>query len=309
MEDSKIFFKNYMTQLIRVRETKDLQDATLQSIISWASSRNRVPDATNTDTGFKKVAKNDKDAWYQDLLYLYDANLAASTSKDNICGRRSTSLKLDPGTGTALNDIAFVILSRADNTNNTAFKSIFTGALGGDPAHVSGTTIKLTSNVTPSGTANGTISVSGTNPDIVRWVTLDELRSKIGCQGAPLKIVNNELPSGAVPTPYSATLTADGGTGSSTFKWCVSMLPSGITQSGGVQSANCLSLNEAGWAVASPNLVISFLPVPPVAPGAHQITVVVRDNADGSAASNPCDNANPGDNCAQKVFVLTVNPQ
>jgi hypothetical protein len=35
---------------------------------------------------------------------------------------------------------------------------------------------------------------------------------------------------------------------------------------------------------------------------------VVRDFADNLATSPACNNAAPGDNCAQKVFVVTVNP-
>ena len=47
--------------------------------------------------------------------------------------------------------------------------------------------------------------------DIVDYVTLGELRTKSGCQGAPLKILNNELPSGSMSSTYSATIYAEGG--------------------------------------------------------------------------------------------------
>jgi len=37
--------------------------------------------------------------------------------------------------------------------------------------------------------------------------------------------------------------------------------------------------------------------------------VVARDFADSLATSAACNAADPGDNCAQKMFVLTINPQ
>jgi prepilin-type N-terminal cleavage/methylation domain-containing protein len=275
-----------MTNFVRVRETRDIQDAALQAVISWASSNNKIPDAT----GFTTVAKSSLDAWGRNMVYIYDPNLySASPTKDTICGRRSTALTLvstDPPA--TINNVAFALLSAADNTT---FKSKLDATA-----------------LTTSVPGPGTINVIGPNSDLTRWVTLDELRGRIGCQGAPLKILNNELPFGAVPNPYSVTLTADGGTGSTTYKWCVSTLPAGFSQTGGIQDANCLALGEASWAAAaSANLVISF-PANTVSTGAYQITVVARDNSDGSATSNACNNANPGDNCAQKTFVLTVNP-
>lgn len=281
-----------LTNFVKVRETRDMQDAAMQSITSWTSTRNSIPN----DAGFPAVAKSPLDAWGRNLVYLYDANLYSATpTKDTICGRRSTSLTLvatDPA-ATASN-VAFVVLSGAENS---ALKSTLNGAA-----------------ITVSGAASGTITVTGPNGDLARWVTLDELRSKIGCQGAPLKIVNNELPFGAVPNSYSVTLTSDGGvpftTGPATYKWCVSTLPPGFALSGGIQNANCLGLSEASgsWAAPSDGLVISF-PASTVTTGAYPITVVARDNADGIATSAACNSPDPGDNCAQKMFVLTVNPQ
>ena len=286
-----------LTDFTMVRETRDLQDAALQSITSWASSRNSIPDAA----GFPGVVKSPQDAWGRDFVYLYDADLfSASPSKDTICGRRATPLTLvstDPPATVA--NVAFLALSGAENS---FLKSTLTGSLNGS---------SLNGIITGSGAATGTVTLNGPNSDLVRWVTLDELRSKAGCQGAPLKIVSNELPVGAVATPYSVTLVADGGVPfaatPSSYKWCVGTLPAGFAQTGGVQNANCLGLNEAGFAADSTGLTISFAGGA-VATGAYPITVVARDNADGLAGSAACNDADPGDNCAQKLYVLTVNP-
>lgn len=284
-----------LMNFVKVRETRDMMDANIQSIISWSSSRNMIPTAVE----FSAMAKSPKDAWGQDMLYLFDGSLnTAPITKDTICGRRSTVLKLNAGSG-VMNDIAFAILSRADNTDNTAFKSIFTGTLGGDGTHVSGTAIKLISNVPPSGTANGTIDASGTNPDLVRWVTLDELRSKIGCQGAPLKILNNELPYGSANTPgYTVTITADGGVPFTTapnphFEWCIESaraLPFSTTAPTQIPTNYCTGATSPTWSATS---TLVFSNIPAGTQGSYSFTVYVRDN----------DN-----NTAQKTFVLTVNP-
>ncbi len=296
-----------MTTFVKVRETRDMQDASLQSIVSWASSRNTIPHAYPpadplyvSNTAFTTVAKSPLDAWGRNLIYLYDPNLYSATpTKDTICGRRSTALTLVTTEPAAtISNVAFTLLSGADYA---ALKSSLNGTLSGAP---------ITGVINASGAAAGTITVTGPNSDLVRWVTLDELRSKVGCQGAPLKIVNNELPFGAVPNAYSVTLTADGGVPFSTpatYKWCVT-LPAGFAQTGGTSNADCLNLAEASWATDSAGLTITF-PANTVVSGAYQIKVVVRDNADGVTTSNACNNADPGDNCAQKLFVVTVNPQ
>jgi prepilin-type N-terminal cleavage/methylation domain-containing protein len=299
-----------MMNFVKVRETRDMQDANLQSIISWASSRNTIPTAIE----FSAMTKSPKDAWGQDMLYLYDATLnTAPITKDTICGRRSTVLKINTGSG-EMNDIALAILSRADNADNNAFKSRFTGTLSADATHVSGAVIKIVSNVTPSGSANGTIDASGTNPDLVRWVTLDELRSKIGCQGAPLKILNNELPYGSASTPggYSATITADGGVpfapSPDIYRWCIKttvlhVAPALLTfkkpDATGAAIAipsdtdlfqtDCTGFSVTSWPKAR-QLLLSGTPN---SSNSYFFTVYVSD-----------DNSNT----TSKPFVLTVNP-
>jgi prepilin-type N-terminal cleavage/methylation domain-containing protein len=286
-----------LTAFVKTRETRDLQDATLQSITSWGSSHNAIPDLA----GFPGVAKSPNDAWGRSFSYLYDAELfAAAPTKDTICGRRSTPLTLVSSDPVAtISNVAYVILSGAGNATLSA---TLNGSWNGTP---------INGIISGSGAATGTLSVPGPNGNLVRWVTLDELRAKVGCQGAPLRIVNNELPAGAVATPYTVTLVADGGVplaaNPATFKWCVTILPAGFTQTGGVQNASCLGLPESSWAAASSGLTISFAGNA-AATGAYPITVVARDNADSLATSAACNSSEPGDNCAQKLYVLTVNP-
>jgi prepilin-type N-terminal cleavage/methylation domain-containing protein len=324
-----------ITNLAKVRETRDMQDASIQAIVSWASSRNMLPNAVIDPLdvlypdSFSTVAKNIKDAWNQNLLYLYDVNLNPSTNKDTICGRRTTSLKLWLESGT-ISNIAFMIISRADNADNNAFKSTFTAdapapSFGADASY-DGAVDKIIeiptsgpkSGITPSGYAKGTIKAIGsdpvtiwTNPDIIRWVTLDELRSKIGCQGAPLKILNNELPVGNKNDVYNATIKADGGvqfTSPDVYRWCVQTTsgtsPAGlsfrkldafnavtnITNVANLFQTNCVTYAVANWPQAG-QLVLSS--TPPTTSDSYFFTVYVSD-----------DNANT----SSKPFVLTFNP-
>ena len=279
---------------IKVRESKENLAASVESVNSYASGNNRLPNVAL----LAGVVRAPQDAWGRDFIYLYDANLYAATpTKDTICGRRSSNITLTTTDPVAtIPNVAYMMLSQGDDaTTNTKI-----GATA----------------VTTGAQATAVTVAANTTEDLVRWTTLDELRTKVGCQGAQLKIVNNELPFGAVPNAYSVTIVADGGVPftatPNTYKWCVSTLPAGFSaQAGGIQNANCLDVNEATWGAvaASSTLTISFAAnAVGLTSGAHQITVVVRDNADNVTSSAACSNASPGDNCASKVFVLTINP-
>lgn len=293
---------------IKVRESKENLGAAVESVNSWASGNNQLPDTTN----LASVVRTPTDAWGRDFIYLYDDNLAPATAtKDTICGRRSTTLSLtDSNTGATIPNVAYIIFSYGDDAvSNTTLTS---GTL--TPAPANPPKIEASASVTAG---NAAAIAANTTDDIVRWVTLDELRTKVGCQGAQLRIVNNELPYGAVPNAYSVKIYADGGvpfsTNPSTYKWCVNTLPAGFSAPvGGIQNANCLNANEATWGAtpAASELTISFAAsAAGLVSGSYQITVVARDNADNLTTSNACSNANPGDTCANKTFVLTINPQ
>jgi prepilin-type N-terminal cleavage/methylation domain-containing protein len=295
-----------MTNYVRVRETRDIQDTALQSVISWASSNNTIPhaflttDAANyvVKSAFKSVVTRNQDAWGRDIIYLYDANLYnANPTKDTICGRRSTPLSLEIVDGSAVTstvtNVAFAVLSDADNATLKSTRN------GTDIA----ASVASSTGITPI-----TISVKGPNGYMARWVTLDELRSKIGCQGAPLKIVNNELPSGKAGSSYTATLTADGGV--LPYKWCVerpATSPFSTTNSIVLSAPDtCNDPTASTWntyANAISNETLS------ATAGSYKLSIYVRDSADGTGASTKrCDAADLDYNCAKKTFVLTINP-
>jgi prepilin-type N-terminal cleavage/methylation domain-containing protein len=262
-----------LTNYAKVRKTHEIMDADIQAVISWASSNTRLPLLTEFRTS---VASNQNDGWGQPFAFIADFDLTATATKNAICGRNSTFLNIstiDPKV--MVRNVAFALLSHADNTG---FSSKLNASL-------------ITSASSTAAGALQTISATGPNADLIRWVTLDELRSKIGCQGAQLKIVNNELPFGNYSAPYSATIVPDGGTGS--FEWRIkkgvtATMPIGMLLQGAMLTF--ANTSTTSW-VPADTLNISGAPHPQ---GSYNFTVTVRDS-----------NANS----ASKIFVLTINPK
>jgi prepilin-type N-terminal cleavage/methylation domain-containing protein len=295
----------------KLRETRDSLDANMQAVASWASANNRIPPLTPTlpDTAkFVQIAKNPNDSWLRPFVYLYDSNLAptgaTSPTKDTICGRRSTFLNISTHNPDAyIQNVAYAVASSGDKMS---FASTLTGGSSG-----------IIANTAVSGAAT-TIHGDRNANDILRWVTLDELRSKVGCQGAPLKIVNNELPFIPQTTAVSstfATISADGGVPS--YRWCVEFATrTGISMfdtspvTGGIKATGtCWTSDEATWLAPNNTLALQKkAAMGNFSTGSYQVTIFVRDNAATTASTASC-SSNPGDNCIQKPFVLTVNPQ
>lgn len=280
---------------IKVRESRENLGAAVESINSWASSSNRLPDTTNVSG----IVRSPSDAWGRDFIYLYDANLApGSATKDTICGRKTATLTLmDSTTGATIPNVAYIIFSQGDDAaSNTTLTS---GTL--TPAPASPPTIAAAGYVAAGDVATVT---SDTGDDLVRWVTLDELRTKVGCQGPQLRIVNNELPYGSLSSPYpDMYVIADGGLGASQYQWCIetagASAPAALTfrQNTAVGtslttifSTNCAT--HTTWGTAE-QLVVNGTPT---IGGSHYFKVFVRDGATAAA------------NNVNKAFVLTINP-
>lgn len=265
-----------LSSAVKVRETKDLLDANMQAVTSWASAANRLPGAASGFGNFTSIAKSRQDSWGRPFTFLYYSSLARTNpTKDTICGRRSTPLNIqttDPAA--TITNVAFVILSSGDNSAPKSIKSKLNG-----------------SSITASIHANGTITVNpaASDNDIVRWVTLDELRSKIGCQGAPLKIVNNELPFANVGARYKATLVSDGGV--SPYKWCIKY--TSLTLPGNITSTSTVDQNCTSGFTQATFTILSSSSIAANSQGSYSITPYVQDS---------------GGNTAYKPFVLTINP-
>lgn len=315
-----------LARTAKVNETQGTIDADLESLIGFAATNKRLPTSAN----FAAAVKKANDGWGNALYYIVDSTLAPAapyTSPDYICTRRSTGLTVrncltNNCTTTAGTDyvdipnVAFVIISGGENFNVQT--AAVTGRVTVYVRHGVTTRDDCTAAATcPNYPAAGTmINLSERYDDIVRWVTLDELRPKIGCQGAQLKILNNEVPPGTVGSPYPSVAAAiafavEGGAPPGTLRWCVESavagaIPADLTFSptppirvtpGETCNGSTNPLPEASWVLGA-GLSLSGTPAPGKS-GAYYFTVYVRDNND-AVGSN--------DNVASKSFVLTINP-
>jgi len=278
-------------------ETRETVKAAVESVTGYAVSNNSSLPNTSQ---FPGTIKKQNDSWRKPINYIYDSNL-----NSNICGRKTTHITVRRcensacSTYTDVSDVAYMIVSGGANYNNQTI---------GNLAVAAAATINVYNVGLSVDNYNGDFVRAEEYDDIVEWVTLNELRSKIGCQGPQLNIINNDLPYGKVGSFYDIRIYADGGipfTSGGDFKWCVKgTLPPGITPTPGTpacpSSTGCSALGtEAAsqWSQAN-NLQINGTPT---ATGTYFITVLSRDNNDNNTGT-------ANDNCAQKNFVITVNP-
>lgn len=305
-----------LTKRAKYTETKETINAGVESIVGYVASNGRVPiwgdyTADATIDEFIEVVKDPNDAWTKPLYYFFESLL---TSNDSVCNRKTTNLTIcrDATCSNRIQNIAFIAVSSSENYNPQT-GIVTTGCPTGQTCvgvyDVGTPNIDNCTNATncpnyPAGVDR--ISRQESYDDIVKWVTLDELRIKAGCVGPQLKILNNELPSGKLGSAYNATVYADGGVPFSSggdYKWCIKgTLPTGMTNPtpGCPATTDCSTLGGEGateWLQAS-SLSITGTPS---SSGSFNITVFVRDNND-----NDVTRAN--DNCAQKSFVITISP-
>jgi prepilin-type N-terminal cleavage/methylation domain-containing protein len=296
-----------LTKRAKLYETRNIIKAGIESLISYSASNNSLPDLAT----FPTVVGNPNDVWGKSLYYITDDDLTDSTS-GGICGRKTTQLKLSNCTTTGcgspvntVNNVAFIIVSGSTNFNNQTIVPV---------------TNPVTSDETVNHYSQGlvlddyTTDMNRAEPydDVVKWVTLDELRIKAGCEASQIRIVNNELPYGYQGSSYSASIFGDGGVpfadsandtdSELDYKWCweddpINGAPTNVTFMCGINplaSSTC-SLAGGTWQQCTS---MSLGGTPTVA-GSYGITFFVRDEND---------DVGDDDNIAQRAFVLTLHP-
>ena len=295
-------------------ETTEAVNAATEAVIGYAAAHNgRLP----TVGEFPGIIGKYKDAWRKPLEYVVDSRFCDDNpATGDLCTRKTAfitvrqcvdSVCTSPVT---VSNVAFVVLSGGENYNNQTSGSRAVSA-----------------SVTLSFFEAGVDNVDGYNTDmnrpevyddITRWVTLNGLKTAIGCKGPPLEILNDILPPGKAGTAYSAAVYTGGGVPFSTaagkYKWCLETTsgspPSGLvfrnhsntTNIGFTTNASALAEGSATW-VQSDSIQISGTPT---TPGSYLLTAWARDN------SNPGNDVACGgtcpDNCASRSFVVTINP-
>ena len=283
-------------------ETQSAVTAAVAAVMGYAASNNnRLPNAA----AFPATIKRQVDSWQKPIAYVFDTSLDITAAGADICGRRTAAItvrRCADGACTTFTDVpnvAFMVISGAANVNNQT---------SGPQAVAAATTVNVYNVGVAADAYNGDFTRVEEYEDIVEWVTLNELRSKIGCQGPQMAIINNELPYGSAGSTYDVTLYADRGVpfaAGGAYKWCVKgTLPPGLTATPVTPacplSASCAALGSeatAQWSQAN-SLRISGTPT---TAGTYFLTVLSRDNNDGNTGTAI-------DNCAQKSFVITINP-
>ena len=247
--------------------------AAIDAILSWSAANGRLPDTAL----FATVVRNTIDPWRKPLVYGYD-NALTATATGGICGRQTTAITFG-----AVTDVAFVIASGGDDY-----------AVGSTP--------------NASGAFNGDISVAA--GDVVRRVTLAELKARAGCYGdtaGRLRLINKELPTACSGQAYTAAVHADGGVPFSAggdFKWCLKgALPGGLSVTPPTPSCpgttGCYGLGTEAASQWSQATTLQMSGTPTVA-GTAAVTVLARDNNDNNTGTSQ-------DNCVQKTYQITVN--
>jgi prepilin-type N-terminal cleavage/methylation domain-containing protein len=286
-----------LTKGAKLFENRGIIDAAVESLISYAASNNDLPDVAT----FSTIVRNPNDVWKKPLYYIVDDDLLDTTA-GGICERKTTQLHLNncPTTGcgsptNTIDNVAFIVLSGSANFNNQ------TRIPGTNPV-TSDTTINYYSQGLVLDDYTSDMNRAESYDDIVKWITLDELRIKAGCTASQIRILNNELPYGFQGSTYGATIFADGGvpysSGSGKYRWCRQESPTtGLTFTPDASLADCLGSfdPETDWLQADSILLSGTAGTT----GSFSITFFVRDDNDDSGNN---------DNIAQKTMVLTVNP-
>ncbi len=283
-------------------ETQEAIRSSVEAMIGYAASNNsRIPDAAL----FPSIIERQNDAWQKPIRYVFDSNLDLNNTNSDICGRRTTNITVRRcensacSTFTDVPNVAYMIVSSGANYNNQTIGNLAVAAV---------TTINVYTTGLIVDNNNGDFIRADGYDDIVEWVTLNELRSKIECQGAQLKIVNNEVPYGTVGSLYTIRIYADRGVpfpASGDFKWCLrGNLPPGLATTPVTpacpSTTDCAFLGTEGaseWSQSN-DLQISGTPT---TTGTYFFRVFTRDNNDNNTGSAM-------DNCSQKSFVITINP-
>jgi prepilin-type N-terminal cleavage/methylation domain-containing protein len=303
-------------------ESKEAAKAAAAAVIGHAASYQSIPiwgdDAPDgTVNEFCEVVTNRKDATSKPLYYIYEPSL---TTFETVCNRKTTDLTVCRNVGCTdrVPNIAFAVVSGGTNFNpQTGIVTV--GCPAGDTC-IGVYAVESASNddCTAAGDCpnypGGVDRLSRSEPydDLVEWVTLNELRTQVGCQGPPLQIVNNELPFGyenATPNSYQATVFASGGIvfsgGGGDYKWCLKgTLPNGVANPtpGCASTPDCSSMGGEGeWFQADSLTLVGAPTVSPQARGNYLVRVLVRDNNDNDAGVND-------DSCDERKFVITINP-
>ncbi|ADY74074.1 hypothetical protein Dester_1444 [Desulfurobacterium thermolithotrophum DSM 11699] len=257
------------------KETKNLLNSQVEQVIGTISSSKKID--------LSQIPKV-KDSYSQDIITIVAYKVTSnflSPKNATVCDLKDTELTYkDNATGMTVNNVAFIVFSKgSDYTSDTYCNDV-----------------KVTNDIA----CNGTITTDSTK-DLVRFVTLPELKNYLGCLGNPLKILNNELPSGIVGESYYAEVMAIGGI--KPYKWCYSGLPpSGINITPNAvcpnyQESSILTLSgmPSNLTSASIKICVEDSNTPSSYKSCKDFIIVINSSGNGTSSSETGEN---NSNCA-----------
>jgi prepilin-type N-terminal cleavage/methylation domain-containing protein len=164
-----------LTVRMKTTETKEGVNADIEAVIGYGSTNLRIPDLVTNP--FASVVRTATDTWAKPIQYIFDSNL---TTAGSVCSRTTATITVrvcsDAAcvTFTDIRNVAFLVASSGGN---------YTNQTGTSTGYAAATTIRT---YAPGLTVGG-------NPydDIVKWVTLPELQTKIGCGTMAYEVWNS----------------------------------------------------------------------------------------------------------------------
>ena len=195
----------------KYEDSQNAVETAANVVIGWSLQNNgRLPNTAE----FTAITGSKQDAWRQNLVYIYDADLA-NISTGGICGRNSTGIS-----ASGISDIAFVIIS------------------GGNDV-----TIDSTPNTSGDYTGTATLSEN----DLIRTITLNRLHAKMCFSQNDmnlLEVLNHELPEACEGEVYAAEIHAKGGV--APYSWSYSIKPTWLILTDNGNSYQCGGTPSAG---------------------------------------------------------------
>ncbi len=208
---------------VKYNESKEIVNAAVEGVIGYAGSHGKLP---GTESDLLGAIRSSKDAYGKKLLYIFDDNL--DNTSTSICETFGTNITVRAGCSdinctsyaSEANNVAFIVVSGDGNYN------IQTGNISGTLNTVSNGQVYIRSVNTSTLIAVYSYGFNNTGndrfgddtsrdepyDDIVKWVTLSELKSALKCPSVSVSITSPpNLPDATEDKPYNYTLTHAGG--------------------------------------------------------------------------------------------------
>ena len=159
-----------LTIRMKTTEAREQVNAAVDGVIGYSATNLRLPNLAQ----FPTTVRAQRDAWDNQIQYVFDNNLAAS-----ICDRTTTNITLRVCSNAACSvfnpvaNVAFIVLSSGSNFNNQSY-----GSLG----ILAATTINTyAAGLAVDNYAGDFTRATDEYDDIIKWVTLPELQTKLSC--------------------------------------------------------------------------------------------------------------------------------